>query len=42
MDMHFVVKSCASLVVLYFYHTNLTSNPSLGSHDGFSKRLLGF
>ena len=29
-------------MILYFHHTDLTSNPYLGNHDGFSKNLFGF
>ena len=36
------VAASVSYVLLYFHCTDLTSNPSLGYHDGFSKNLLGF
>ena len=34
--------SLVSQMILYFHYTDLTSNPTLGNHDGFRKNLLEF
>ena len=32
---------CVSRKILYFYHIDLTTNPTCGNYNGFSKNLLG-